>query len=103
MVKNWCKKTPAHFRFTAKFPKVITHDKRLKDVEKELELFFSSIEENKRILYITALIRHKLKIKGKPRGVATLLAQSMIETEIAQELKVDQSTISRDSSLQQKY
>jgi len=27
----------------------------------------------------------------------------MIETEIAQELKVDQSTISRDSSLQQKY
>jgi uncharacterized protein YecE (DUF72 family) len=30
MVKNWCKKTPNHFRFTAKFPKVITHDKRLK-------------------------------------------------------------------------
>jgi uncharacterized protein YecE (DUF72 family) len=43
MVKNWCKKTPSHFRFTAKFPKVITHDKRLKDVEKELELFFSSM------------------------------------------------------------
>ena len=20
MVKNWCKKTPDHFRFTAKFP-----------------------------------------------------------------------------------
>jgi uncharacterized protein YecE (DUF72 family) len=36
MVKNWCKKTPAHFRFAAKFPKAITHDKRLKDVEKEL-------------------------------------------------------------------
>ena len=43
MVKNWFKKTPNHFRFTAKFPKVITHDKRLKDVEKELELFFSSM------------------------------------------------------------
>ena len=43
MVKNWCKKTPDHFRFTAKFPKVITHDKRLKDVEKETELFFSSM------------------------------------------------------------
>jgi uncharacterized protein YecE (DUF72 family) len=43
MVKNWCKKTPAHFRFTAKFPKVITHDKRLKGVEKELDLFFSSM------------------------------------------------------------
>jgi uncharacterized protein YecE (DUF72 family) len=43
MVENWCKKTPTHFRFTAKFPKVITHDKRLKDVEKELDQFFSSI------------------------------------------------------------
>jgi uncharacterized protein YecE (DUF72 family) len=43
MVKNWCKKTPTSFRFTAKFPKVITHDKRLKGVEKELELFFSSM------------------------------------------------------------
>jgi uncharacterized protein YecE (DUF72 family) len=43
MVRNWGKKTPNHFRFTAKFPKVITHDKRLKDVKKELELFFSSI------------------------------------------------------------
>ena len=43
MVKNWCKKTSNHFRFTAKFPKVITHDKRLKDVEKEIESFFSSL------------------------------------------------------------
>jgi uncharacterized protein YecE (DUF72 family) len=43
LVKNWCKKTPTNFRFAAKFPKVITHDKRLKDVEKELELFFSSM------------------------------------------------------------
>jgi len=42
MVKNWSKKTPTHFRCTVKFPKVITHDKRLKGVEKELELFFSS-------------------------------------------------------------
>ena len=37
------KKDPDHLRFTTKFPKVITHDKRLKDVEKELELFFSSM------------------------------------------------------------
>ena len=43
MVKNWSKKTSNHFRFTAKFPKVITHDKRLKDVEKEIESFFSSL------------------------------------------------------------
>jgi uncharacterized protein YecE (DUF72 family) len=33
MAKNWSKKTPTHFRFTAKFPKVITHDKRLRLIQ----------------------------------------------------------------------
>ncbi len=43
MVKNWYKRTPDNFRFTTKFPKVITHDKRLRDVEKELDYFLESI------------------------------------------------------------
>src|SRR5947208_6355401 len=43
MVKNWYKKTPKDFKFTAKFPKIITHDKRLKDVDKELERFFDTM------------------------------------------------------------
>lgn len=43
MVKNWGKRTPKKFRFTAKFPRVITHDKRLKDVDKELEWFFDAM------------------------------------------------------------
>ena len=30
MVKNWYKRSPQNFKFTAKFPKIITHDKRLK-------------------------------------------------------------------------
>ena len=42
-VKNWYKKTPKDFKFTAKFPKIITHDKRLKDVDKELERFFDTM------------------------------------------------------------
>jgi uncharacterized protein YecE (DUF72 family) len=42
-VKNWLKRTPENFKFTAKFPKVITHDKRLKDTSKELEYFFQSM------------------------------------------------------------
>lgn len=44
MVKNWSKRTPGNFRFSAKFPKVITHDKRLKNVDKDLELFFQAID-----------------------------------------------------------
>jgi IS30 family transposase len=39
---------------------------------------------------------HNFKIEERRRKVASLLAQSMTETEIAHELNVDQSTISRD-------
>jgi uncharacterized protein YecE (DUF72 family) len=42
MVKNWYKRSPQNFKFTAKFPKIISHDKRLKDVDKELERFFEA-------------------------------------------------------------
>jgi uncharacterized protein YecE (DUF72 family) len=42
-VNNWVKRTPKDFRFTAKFPRIITHEKRLKDVEKELDQFFEAI------------------------------------------------------------
>ncbi len=46
MVRNWCRNSPQNFRFTAKFPKIITHDKRLKDVDKELERFFEVRMQN---------------------------------------------------------
>lgn len=44
MVKNWNRRTPDNFRFTAKLPKVITHDKKFKNVEKELSLFYKRME-----------------------------------------------------------
>jgi uncharacterized protein YecE (DUF72 family) len=48
MVKNWYKRTPQNFRFTAKFPKVITHDKRLRNIdEDQLDYFFDSMSELK--------------------------------------------------------
>ncbi|CAN5115740.1 hypothetical protein BH18THE2_BH18THE2_13830 [soil metagenome] len=40
--------------------------------------------------------KHTFKIEERRRKVASLLAQSMTEEEIANELNVDQSTISRD-------
>jgi uncharacterized protein YecE (DUF72 family) len=43
-VRNWNKRTPDNFRFTVKFPKVITHDKRLMNAEKELSLFYDRME-----------------------------------------------------------
>jgi len=52
MVQNWYKRTPENFRFTAKFPKVITHDKRLSDFdEDQLSYFFESISELKEKLF----------------------------------------------------
>jgi uncharacterized protein YecE (DUF72 family) len=40
MTKRWASLTPDNFRFTAKFPRSITHEKRLLDPEKELHYFF---------------------------------------------------------------
>ena len=43
MTKRWASLTPDNFRFTAKFPRSITHEKRLAadaDSEKELRYFF---------------------------------------------------------------
>ena len=42
------------------------------------------------------LSRHTFRIEERRRKVASLLAQSMTEEEIASELNVDQSTIRRD-------
>ena len=44
MVQNWAKRTTDNFRFTAKFPKIITHNKRLRDVHNELGQFFEVME-----------------------------------------------------------
>ena len=44
MVRNWNRRTPNNFRFTAKFPKIITHDKRFKNVEKEVTVFYERME-----------------------------------------------------------
>jgi uncharacterized protein YecE (DUF72 family) len=44
MVKNWAKRTPDNFRFAAKFPKVITHEKQLIDIEDEVDLFLNNMK-----------------------------------------------------------
>jgi uncharacterized protein YecE (DUF72 family) len=40
VTKRWTLLTPDDFRFTAKFPRSITHEKRLSEPEKELHYFF---------------------------------------------------------------
>jgi uncharacterized protein YecE (DUF72 family) len=49
---------PKNFKFTAKFPKAITHDKRLLNVDKELERFFDAMGplENKTLALLLQLL-----------------------------------------------
>ena len=44
MVQNWATRTPENFRFTAKFRKIITHDKKFMNVERELSQFYEAME-----------------------------------------------------------
>lgn len=43
MVSRWSKATPENFRFTAKFPQIITHKKRLGDVGSDLDYFYKAM------------------------------------------------------------
>ncbi len=44
MVQGWRDRTPAGFRFVLKVPQAITHQKQLRDVEKEVDEFVAAIE-----------------------------------------------------------
>lgn len=44
-MRGWKDKTPDDFKFALKFPKRITHEKKMQgDVSKELYLFFNNLE-----------------------------------------------------------
>ena len=43
-VKGWKDKTPDDFKFSFKFPKVVTHEKKLEEVTKPLSILFYSLE-----------------------------------------------------------
>ncbi|MGH1566487.1 MAG: DUF72 domain-containing protein [Nitrosopumilus sp.] len=43
IVRRWNVDTPRHFRFTAKFPSIITHEKRLENVSSEVFSFLTSL------------------------------------------------------------
>jgi uncharacterized protein YecE (DUF72 family) len=74
MVKNWVKRTPDNFRFTAKFPKVITHDKYLVDVEEDVEQFLENIEPlEKKTLALLIQLPPSLEIMAGLEGLRNLL------------------------------
>ena len=59
MTKKWARITPYNFRFAAKFPRSITHEKRLADSEKELRYFLDMMRplQNKLLALLIRLPR----------------------------------------------
>lgn len=43
MIREWGEKTPEHFAFSLKVPKVVTHDKIMRNCQEELEGFTSAV------------------------------------------------------------
>lgn len=43
-VQSWFERTPQDFRFSAKFPRLITHDKKLEGVEAEAHAFVATMQ-----------------------------------------------------------
>jgi uncharacterized protein YecE (DUF72 family) len=62
MVKLWNARTSPNFRFSAKFPQVITHVKKFHNCQKELELFYEAMEPLKDKL-LTLLIQFPPSLK----------------------------------------
>ena len=73
MVKLWNARTPSKFRFSAKFPQVITHVKKFRNCQKELELFYGAMEPLKDKL-LTLLIQFppKKSRKDSKRSTSTI-------------------------------
>jgi uncharacterized protein YecE (DUF72 family) len=45
MVASWRRKTPEDFAFTAKFPRRITHELKLRGIERPLDQFYAAFDE----------------------------------------------------------
>ncbi|MGD8815370.1 MAG: DUF72 domain-containing protein [Anaerolineales bacterium] len=43
-VRSWYERTPDHFRFSAKFPRLITHDKKLEQTEADTHAFVTTMQ-----------------------------------------------------------
>ncbi len=51
MTKKWDYDTPSEFRFTAKFPRIITHEKRLDNVKSDVTKFLSEMSPLKNKIF----------------------------------------------------
>ena len=72
MTKRWASLTPDNFRFTAKFPRSITHEKRLSDPERQLRYFFDDVMRPLRRKLLALLLQLPPSLTAKEEGLKKL-------------------------------
>lgn len=74
-VKKWLTNTPAEFRFAAKIPKVITHEKAMIDCDRELEFFYSGLAPLKeKLLAFVIQLPPSISYKSGQRALKNFIA-----------------------------
>ena len=75
MTKRWASMTPDNFRFTAKFPRSITHEKRLTEPEiKQLHYFFDVMRPlRSKMLALLVQLPPSLTVKEGLKKLETLI------------------------------
>jgi uncharacterized protein YecE (DUF72 family) len=73
IVSRWAKNTPDNFRFTAKFPKAVTHDKRLDDVASDLDYFYKAMAPlAKKLVCLLIQLPPKMTLKESMKKLKAL-------------------------------
>jgi len=78
MTIKWATVTPDNFRFTAKFPKELTHEKKLAATPSELEFFFESMRPLKdKLLALLIQIPSSITAKEGLKKLQTIFLPSL--------------------------
>jgi uncharacterized protein YecE (DUF72 family) len=76
MVSNWKRVTPQGFIFSAKFPKKITHELKLRDCQQQLEWFYKSMSQlGEKLGPLVIQLPPSFNMKKDHEALATFLSQ----------------------------
>jgi uncharacterized protein YecE (DUF72 family) len=85
---SWVRRTPAHFRFAAKFPQTITHDLRLVGTEEELRRFLAVLEPIRAAgKFVAALLQLPPSLAFEPATVRAFYATLPRDLPVAVEFR----------------
>src|SRR5260370_18429166 len=77
MVSNWKRVTPDGFLFTAKFPKKITHELKLRDSQAQLERFYKAMSDlREKLVALVIQLPPSFNYKKEKEALEPLLEQT---------------------------